>query len=293
MAGVGRPPRLLAAALAAAGRGWPVFPLWPGSKRPAIAGWPDAASCDADTLATWWAAAPYNIGIACGPAGLLVVDLDLRPSTGDTFVMDMAASTYTVATPSGEHRYFAVTPDRPGRCTVGVLAERVDTRAVGGFVVAAGSVRRLHGRTAVYRVVSAPGVAPAPAPAHLLDALAPRTTGSSQHRPSRPVPTAARLNGYVRAALAGELALVRDAAPGTRNTALFTAAVHLGELAGAELLDETHIEQLLLDASAVHVGIDGFTAAEADRAIANGLRYGRQRPRTGQDRGAPERRLRG
>lgn len=66
----------LAAALAAAARGWPVFPLYPFSKYPAVSDWENRATCDPDELAAWWSAAPYNTGIACGPAGLVVLDLD-------------------------------------------------------------------------------------------------------------------------------------------------------------------------------------------------------------------------
>jgi hypothetical protein len=61
------PPRLLRAALAAASRGWPVFPLISGGKRPAITGWQHRATVDADVLAVWWRGAPYNIGSPAAP----------------------------------------------------------------------------------------------------------------------------------------------------------------------------------------------------------------------------------
>ena len=68
---------LLAAALGHAARGWPVFPLWPGSKTPAVPdSWERRATCDPDLIGRWWAARPFNIGLAVGPAGLLVIDLD-------------------------------------------------------------------------------------------------------------------------------------------------------------------------------------------------------------------------
>lgn len=48
--------RLLNAARTAASRGWPVFPLQPYGKRPAIRDWPRRASCDTNQLDEWGAA---------------------------------------------------------------------------------------------------------------------------------------------------------------------------------------------------------------------------------------------
>jgi hypothetical protein len=99
----------LRAALAASGRGWPVFPLIPRGKRPALTGWPNQATVDAEVLAVWWRTAPYNVGIACGPARLFVVDLDGphgRARFAELAATAEAVPTFTVATPSGgEHRY--------------------------------------------------------------------------------------------------------------------------------------------------------------------------------------------
>jgi hypothetical protein len=83
----------------------------------------------------------------------------------------------------------------------------------------------------------------------------------------------------VRAVLDGEATRVRTARPGARNVALFTAALHLGQLVAAGLLDERQATSHLHAASTSHVGIEGFSAAEALRAITNGLRYGQRRPR--------------
>jgi hypothetical protein len=297
--------RLLAVACSAAGRGWPVFPLQPYSKRPAIRAWPQYATTEADQLATWWDRAPYNVGIACGPAGLLVVDLDRRPAPRDLadsvptsstrLLAELARgagapdprATYTVATPSGEHRYFAVpavasndVPDgqdrlrqvrSSGRTTVGALGPRIDTRAAGGYVAAAGSVRWVRGCRRYYSVVRSDPVAPAPP--WLLDALTPAPSVRVGSTPvTQPGP-------YVRAAVSREAEVVREAEPGTRNSRLFGAAVRLGELAAAGLLTEQEVTGALLDAANRHVGVDGFTAAEADRTVGNGLTYGRRRPR--------------
>jgi hypothetical protein len=68
---------LLAAALHHAARGWHVFPLWPGSKTPAVPdSWERRATRDPEQIVRWWAARPFNIGVAVGPSGLLVIDLD-------------------------------------------------------------------------------------------------------------------------------------------------------------------------------------------------------------------------
>lgn len=273
----------LSSALDAAARGWPVFPLFPGSKRPAITGWQRHATTDPRTLAAWWRHRPYNIGVACGPAGLLVVDLDPPhqtdlDATAILGALDADQPTYTVATASGEHRYYTVEPAAPGRTTAGHLGPGIDTRAVGGYVLAAGSVRLLGGRPRLYRVNSPVHVEPRRAPSRLLDALIGSRLGGRESTSS--ADPAVRHGGpYVRAAIAGEAARVRNAMPGTRNASVFTAALRLGRLAAAGLVDEREVTTLLAGACESHLGIDGFTTAEAERAVANGLRYSRGRPR--------------
>ena len=79
VSGVGRAePGPLWSALAAADAGWHVFPCAPGSKRPALRqNWQDLATTDQGRIRAWWARQPYNVGIACGPSGLVVIDLDV------------------------------------------------------------------------------------------------------------------------------------------------------------------------------------------------------------------------
>jgi hypothetical protein len=89
---------LLAAALAAAQRGWHIFPIRPNRKKPpalhgdttdrpcprtglcrdAHQGWEQRATTDPDRIHAAWTGpfAGCNIGIATGPSRLLVVDLD-------------------------------------------------------------------------------------------------------------------------------------------------------------------------------------------------------------------------
>ncbi|MFD5516296.1 bifunctional DNA primase/polymerase [Streptomyces sp. NPDC127066] len=93
-------PQSLAVARWCAGRGWPVHPLAPGRKTPAgnctacresghsyrdcrcpAAGrWCHgfrAATLDFARIERWWGSHPeFGVGVACGPAGLVVVDID-------------------------------------------------------------------------------------------------------------------------------------------------------------------------------------------------------------------------
>ncbi|GAB2959475.1 bifunctional DNA primase/polymerase [Saccharothrix stipae] len=94
------------AALAAAARGWPVVPLRPHGKVPALRGWDDEATLDRDRIRHWWSRRAYNVGISCGAAELLVVDLDV-PHGREAFARrawqhgeEDPRDTYTVATPS-------------------------------------------------------------------------------------------------------------------------------------------------------------------------------------------------
>ena len=292
-----------AAARAAAARGWPVFPLHGYSKYPAVTDWEHRASTDPDQVAAWWPGQSRdNIGIACGPAGLVVVDLDpargqAPPPPWDTagvthgrHVLAILAeragavlppATFTVATPSGgHHMYFLAPAGATVRNTAGALGWRVDTRAAGGFVVAAGSARWGSGRIRRYTVTDpAP---PVPLPDWLTTALTAHATprhaagGGTGNLPEGRVEQA---GAYVTAAIDAEARAVTQATAGTRNSTLFRAAAALGELVGAGLVTADVVTDVLRRAATIHCGVDDFTPAEADRAISNGLARGRRHPR--------------
>ncbi|MFF3060838.1 bifunctional DNA primase/polymerase [Streptomyces sp. NPDC057909] len=240
---------LLTAALDAAERGWHVFPLRPGAKPPALHGeqscrrtgdcttghrkWEQRATTDPDRIRQAWAAGPFNIGIATGPSGLVVVDLDLpksnssadTPSGVTTFKAlcertgQAAPSTYRVRTASGgEHLYFTAPSGVRLANSAGRLGSLVDTRAWGGYVVATGSI--VHDST--YNVVD-----PAPVvqlPAWLLDALKPA------QRTAQPLRLAIPKHGSRAAdtALAREAAAIKAAEEGRREAQLFQSARSLG-----------------------------------------------------------------
>ncbi|WP_369233267.1 bifunctional DNA primase/polymerase [Streptomyces sp. R21] len=291
-----RPSDQQTSALNAASRGWHVFPLIPGDKRPAIREWETRATTDPDRITRCWTHAPYNVGIATGPSGLVVVDLDRPKHPKDTPPAEWAehgvtdgadvlavlcerhgqplpTGTYTVGTWSaGIHLYFAAPEGEPLRNTAGNSARglgwKVDTRAVGGLVAGAGST--FAGRP--YTVTHDAPVVPLP------DWLATllRPTPLPPQRPVT-VPLAARdrRGKFLNAALNGELARVIHSGEHQHNTALYIASVALGQLVAGGELDEYKVTEQLAEA-ALRVGQG---EREARRTIASGLRAGANRPR--------------
>ncbi|GAA2778281.1 bifunctional DNA primase/polymerase [Saccharopolyspora taberi] len=305
---------LLTAALAIAGRGWPVFPLNPGGSFPALhsvddcpgtgpctAGhrkWEQRATTDPDRVRGCWSHGAYNIGLATGPAGLLVVDLDM-PKPGkpvperwaaqgaesgmDVFLLVCADAghpppldTMTVQTPSGgTHLYFTAPADARLRITQGErghgLGWGIDTRGWGGYVVAPGSIRR----DGSYTITD--DRPPAPLPAWLVDRLTP--TPLPPQQPTAVATTAGRRTGFLRAAIDGEIRRVTTAEGGGRNFALYCAANALGQLVAGGALGEQEVTDELLAAAHSHVAADAYSWAQARRTIASGLRAGAARPR--------------
>jgi hypothetical protein len=282
------------AAQAAARRGWRVFPLRADDKRPAVRDWEARATTDAERITRCWSAGPYNVGIACGPSGLVVIDLDTpKPETvpppewqlpgvlaGDDVLAvvseragaPMPLDTFTVRTGrGGMHLYFTAPPGTVLRNTAGRLGWLIDTRAAGGYVVAAGSV--VAGRP--YRLLH--DTTPAPLPGWIAGAL----------RPPGPRPPAAlsplldrvgRRSTYAAAALRGELDRVLTARPGTRNVTLNTSAHALGQLVGARLLPPDLVTEALTLA-ALSIGLTpGETAATIRSGLASGVRHPRTVP---------------
>jgi hypothetical protein len=298
-----RPATFLEAALSAAGRGWRVFPLHPQSKIPAIKRWEQRATNDPATILRWWEYHPeHNVAVACGPSGLLVLDLDaargpvparwaaLGVDHGRDVVALLAArahqsdpvDTFTVATPrGGEHRYFLLPQGSRIRSTVGArgrgLGFAADTRGPGALVAAPGSVQKVNGELVPYTVVRDVPVAP------LDDWLATILTPPPPPHRSRSVPdlpaTSRRVAAYVQAAIAGETRSVATAGTGERHIAVYAAAAALGELLGNGWITEAAIAHHITTAARRHVGVDEFTWRELTTTIRDGIAAGREHPR--------------
>ena len=159
-------------ALSLAARGWAVFPVGK-NKRPIIGEWTTRATTDEARLRDLFAGYPScAVGIACGRAsGLFVVDVD---GNGEHPIHDRLDPTLVVGTPSGGFHYYYAMPDDVSDDDVLRNTQKaeaclgypdVDTRGIGGYVVAPGSVTA--GGT--YEILS--DVPPAPIPTWIVDAM--------------------------------------------------------------------------------------------------------------------------
>ncbi|MCC5954174.1 MAG: bifunctional DNA primase/polymerase [Acidimicrobiia bacterium] len=272
----------------------PVFPLQPGMKvpLPGSGGFKDATTDLTQIDAWWWTNPSYNIGVATGPAGLVVVDLDVkwlpdgRPNpdhNGYTawyrlltdLGFDDEPHTFTVDSPTGgRHLYFLALPGRPVATSTGGTPKSfpvgIDVRAEGGYIVAAPSVRP-DGGYIVDRHTEA-----IPFPDALADYLEAKANQPvRRRRPTAVQPLRRPRRGYGAAALADEVQRVATAPVGTRNDALNRAAFNLGQLVAGGVLEATDTANALLDAATAC----GLGEDEASRTVLSAFTASADQPR--------------
>jgi hypothetical protein len=300
-------------ALRLAARGWPVFPLLAGSKKPAVHGnttdrpcprtgrcrdghqtWEQVATTDPDRITTHWSTHPgHNIGLPTGRADLLVVDLDVaRPDH----------------TPPADERGCGAV------CGAQVLARLArdagrsipDTFTVstpsGGthlyFHQPAGHTLRSTAGTLGWLIdtrghggyVVAPGstttaghyelvadIDPVVFPVWLVHALADRP--STAFSAPRQIASTA-MSAWLKAALDGETRRVATAPPGGHNKAQAIASFNLGRLVGGKHLTRGEAHSTLSSAVEPHIlGSCGCTERKVMGVLAWGLDNGAHSPR--------------
>jgi len=140
---------LVDVALRYAARGWAVFPLVPGTKRPLTEhGFQDATTA-VDAIRTWWTRWPTaGVAIATGAtSGLVVVDVDPR-SGGFDGIEDLEAThgrlpfgPIVLTGGGGTHSYFRPEPGDAPPCRTGLGGfAGVDLKSEGGYVIAPPSI---------------------------------------------------------------------------------------------------------------------------------------------------------
>lgn len=131
---------VLRAARAYAARRWHIFPIRPGEKTPLTGRGFKDASVDSIQIERWWTRWPdANIGLDCGRAGVVVVDVDPRHGGDEAWrkLIDEHGleieQTMQIDTPrGGRHFYYKVDGQQIRN---GTLGEGVDVRGDGGYVV--------------------------------------------------------------------------------------------------------------------------------------------------------------
>ena len=237
-----------------------VFPLLPNTKRPAIADWENRATTHPDP--TKWRH-DQGTGIACGPSGIIVVDLDIPHGPTSWFNLingiGRATSTYTTETPSGGlHLYYDNSDGLAIRNSAGKLGTGIDIRAQGGYVVQYDPIIDIE---------------PAPIPQWLAKLLVTRPPRQLPRHRSQPRTNSPR---YGDRALQEECNRVATAPEGTRNHALNHAAFRIGQLIGGGEQDETHARTEL--ETAAHLA--GLSGTEVTKTINSGIESGKANPRT-------------
>ncbi|PZM97517.1 MAG: hypothetical protein DIU79_02430 [Actinobacteria bacterium] len=215
--------------------------------------WTKIATNDPDQLRVLFARGPRNIGVACGPSRLLVVDED-RPGAFAEYAASIGEAiprTLTVTTAKGRHFYFRQPEGGELGNATGRLAGRgIDIRGRGGYVIGPGS---RHETGVVYTPID-PAAPILPAPAWLIEAL--------QTRPETELPLSTPQGQPIHRSYTSELAraLARDT--GDRS-ADFAAVVGACKRAGL-----TPDETVSLLINARHPAVEKYgarLAAEVDR----------------------------
>ncbi|MFI5067996.1 MAG: bifunctional DNA primase/polymerase [Streptosporangiales bacterium] len=283
------------AAVAAARRGWAVFPCLPRDKRPAVDRWEERACADPERVAQFWPSDHHNVGVACGPSGLAVIDLDTHGvlpedwrEPGIVDGCDVLAQicewagqpwpwTCTGATPMGGwHLVFRAPAGSTIRNSASKIGPLIDVRAAGGYICAVGSVldERAYPKNPAAAAVVRGGkayefiddCAPEPLPRWLA-----MLAGPSQHD-GRPAGSARREGAPADTRFRGLVATVRAGQPGDRNGRLHWAACRAAEMITEGRLDQQAAEDALVGA-ALDAGLRGGER-EARRTFASALRGG-------------------
>jgi len=139
-----------------------IFPLSKGTKIP-VAGskWKDESTKNKDQIKKWAKEFPgCNWGVDTGKSGLVVVDADIKNGKDGTIWYDFQneigniwTPTLTVRTPSLGIHYIYKSPFGVSYASsVGKVAEGIDIRAMGGYIVGAGSTLDEYGG-AEYKII--------------------------------------------------------------------------------------------------------------------------------------------
>ena len=273
---------LLSAALEYTAQGIAIMPCAPGGKKPALPTTGkehSVASSEADQIRQWWATYPNaNIGIACTPNRIAVIDID--GEAGAKWITDNhlpMPATWTVTTGRGYHYYYRWPAGMEIRTCQ--IAPKLEIRAAGAYVIAPPSI---HPDGDTYQC------APRPCEWEELPVLPvewvslqpqpqaqPETVDNVTYLQAPPSSTTIPLDNIVALKrLAGLAEHLANTPSGNRHSALYTISRTLGQLVASRHLTEYLIHNALFDATATN----GLLAEDGDhnvtQTITNGIAKG-------------------
>lgn len=288
-------------ALALAALGLPIFPTREATtgnskvKAPYTGrGFKDATT-DATMIKAWWKTWPNAMpAIATGAAGLIVIDVDCKDGKQglehwrkicDLLELD-PSSWVIVRTPSGGlHMIFSQNERRIG-CSNGKVADGIDVKGDGGYIVAAGAViADGDSYDLIQGNLDAIPVIPELLHAFLIDLMPPSPTELQPQAtlPPKPnKPPSEREKAIAQEALEKAVAELRIT-QSNRNDALNGSAYRLGRMVGAGWLDLHQSAHALHQAAEDNGYIDKDGIKDARATITSGLIAGVKNPRTSLD----------
>jgi hypothetical protein len=259
-------PHNIAASLALAARGWPVFPLrdggTPDAKKPrkGSRGYMDATT-EPETIKSMFAHYPNaNIGVATGEeSGFFVLDVDPR-NGGDESLQALEAEygplPHTVRQNTGnggEHIFFKCPKGITFKNQAGKLGPGLDIKTDGGYIVVEPSIHP-NGRPYAFDVCHHPEeVEIAEAPQWLLNLL----TQKKPKKPSFVVDSyhCKRTSGLGRTVLASEVEKIKNAPIGEQEVTLNNASLNIGGLVKDGHIKYNEAHEALVDAG-LHMAND-------------------------------------
>lgn len=265
--------------------GFSIFPLTSGQKTP-IGSWKQYQTDKPsdDELAEWLTSGKnHNVGIATGAvSGIVVLDLD-SPDAESFAKRQGLPDTPEVKTPRGRHLYYR----HPGfdiRNTAGKLADKIDFRGDGGYVVGPGSyfipntTQAFEGKVeGAYEWVEGrtpADMAFADLPGWAIPAPEPFAPSAPLNNDPRPIPTS-RAEAYGLRGLADECEAIRSAPNGQRNHQLNASAFAVSQLVAGGLVEPVTARQEVETAALMA----GLSNSEIKLTIDSAWKAGAKSPR--------------
>lgn len=265
------------AALAYAAQGWRVFPLSPRQKIPikGSSGFKDATT-DPDQIRRWWTDLPNaNIGFATGN-GIHVLDIDGEKGEESLRLLELENQglppTRVARTGRGRHFYFIYMGELGN--TSSKVAQQIDTRSDGGYVVLPPSV---HESGTLYEWADET-VPLAQMPEWLVKAVQKPEVEESYTLTRAPVLPDNHwdIHPYVAQRVNNRLNMLANQSPGGRNDRFHKAAFDAGRYVAGGYADELYIERETKRAGRSC----GLTEAEMEKSWRSGFDAGYMVPWT-------------